>query len=216
MSYILDALKKSERERAPARTFFSETKESIESMPFYRQPWLLGGGAALLLLFLAGFYLWWGGAASDADLDSGRVGASVSAQPITGFPSGDASPKPGVRALAAQTRSDPGGNRLVSSEPETASGTGSVAKPDISLQSNESTTIKFLRAMPPEFRRNLPPLAVNIHVYAPEASQRILYINNRQYHRGDQVAAGVMVEEIVQDGAVLSRNGVKFKLARPK
>jgi len=56
---------------------------------------------------------------------------------------------------------------------------------------------------------------VTIHIYAPNPADRILYINNRPYRPGERVAEGVVVEEIVQDGAVLSYRGRRFKLPRP-
>jgi general secretion pathway protein B len=75
--------------------------------------------------------------------------------------------------------------------------------------------VKFLRTMPPDFQRSLPQLTVNIHIYAPREDDRILYINNHQYHSGDRVGDGIVVEEIVEDGAVLSFHGQRFKLPRP-
>lgn len=75
--------------------------------------------------------------------------------------------------------------------------------------------IKFLRAMPPDFQRELPALVVNIHIYSPNEAERILYINNRQYQAGDRVREDIRVEAIVEDGAVLSFRGQRFKLPRP-
>lgn len=76
--------------------------------------------------------------------------------------------------------------------------------------------VKFLRAMPPDFQRDLPALVVNIHIYSPNESDRILYINNRQYQAGDRVREDIHVEAIVEDGAVLSFRGQRFKLPRPR
>jgi general secretion pathway protein B len=73
----------------------------------------------------------------------------------------------------------------------------------------------FLRQKSAEFQRQLPELAVTIHVYSPDESQRILFINNREYRRGDQVQEGLRMEEIAPDGAVLSYRGERFKLRRP-
>jgi len=75
--------------------------------------------------------------------------------------------------------------------------------------------LKFLHAMPDDFRGALPPLAVTIHIYAPRPADRILYINNKPYRAGDRIAEGLRVEGIVEDGAVLSYRGRRFKLPRP-
>jgi general secretion pathway protein B len=73
----------------------------------------------------------------------------------------------------------------------------------------------WLSSLPQAFRSSLPPLAVNIHVYSPEQSQRILYINNRPVQQGERIEGGVVVEEIVHDGVVLQYRGQRFKLPRP-
>lgn len=75
--------------------------------------------------------------------------------------------------------------------------------------------VKFLRAMPPDFQRDLPALVVNIHIYSSNEADRILYINNRQYQAGDKVREDIRIEAIVEDGAVLSFRGQRFKLPRP-
>ena len=73
----------------------------------------------------------------------------------------------------------------------------------------------WLSSLPEAFRRSLPALSVNIHVYSPNESQRILYINNRQARQGERIEGGVVVEEIVHDGVVLQYRGQRFKLPRP-
>jgi general secretion pathway protein B len=73
----------------------------------------------------------------------------------------------------------------------------------------------WLNSFPEAFRSGLPPLTINIHVYSPDESRRILYINNRQTRQGEQVEGGVVVEEIVHDGVVLQFRGQRFKLPRP-
>ena len=74
----------------------------------------------------------------------------------------------------------------------------------------------LLQQMPQDFQRSLPSLAVTIHVYSHDESQRILFINNREYRRGSQIEGGIRVEDIVPDGAVLSFRGERFKLSRPR
>ena len=75
--------------------------------------------------------------------------------------------------------------------------------------------VPWLSSLPQAFRSSLPPLAVNIHVYSPEQSQRILYINNRPVQQGARIEGGVVGEEIVHDGVVLQYRGQRFKLPRP-
>ena len=74
----------------------------------------------------------------------------------------------------------------------------------------------LLQQMPQEFQRALPALAVTIHVYSHDESQRILFINNREYRKGSQIDGGIRVEDIVPDGVVLSFRDERFKLSRPR
>ena len=79
----------------------------------------------------------------------------------------------------------------------------------------DTSEAPWLSSLPQAFRSSLPPLVVNIHVYSPDQSQRILYINNRPARQGERIEGGVVVEEIVHDGVVLQYRGQRFKLPRP-
>jgi general secretion pathway protein B len=87
--------------------------------------------------------------------------------------------------------------------------------PPSSAPVKNSADIPWLSSLPEAFRLSLPPLSVNIHVYSPDVSQRILYINNRQAQQGERIEGGVLVVEIVEDGVVLQYHGQRFKLPRP-
>ena len=86
-------------------------------------------------------------------------------------------------------------------------GAAPVAVPDVAAP--------WLSSLPEAFRDSFPPLIVNIDVYSPDESRRILYINNRQVQEGERIQAGVLVEEIVQDGVILRFRGQRFKIPRP-
>lgn len=121
------------------------------------------------------------------------------------------SPEAPVRDLAGEARIEmpkpkrPAAPALARSE---RSGEAGAAAPN-------GEQVRFLRSMPQDFQRGLPELVVNIHIYAARESERILYINNRQYHAGERVRPDIVVEDIVEDGAVLSYQGQRFKLPRP-
>jgi len=80
----------------------------------------------------------------------------------------------------------------------------------------EADNTPLLQQMPQEMQRAIPPMAVTIHVYSSQESQRILFINNREYHQGSLIEGGARVEAIVPDGVVLSYQGERFKLPRPR
>jgi general secretion pathway protein B len=61
-------------------------------------------------------------------------------------------------------------------------------------------------------RGSLPALHLDLHVYAPAAAQRFIFVNSRRYREGDSLQEGPLVEAITPDGAVLNLRGSRFKL----
>lgn len=219
MSYILDALRRLERERMPGRDP-GPSQLPPRRILFYAIP------VALLVVMAVGVYLMVAGRSSTAVSQESAAAAVPPA--VTGkiepAPEESANtrstaaskqgqePARRVRNLAEQTRVSPSPAKNADPQP---SGTlpGASAAPVKAARASDG--VRLLRAMPPDFQRALPELVVNIHVYAPNETERILYINNREYHAGDKVQDDIYVEQIVEDGAVLSFRGQRFKLPRP-
>jgi general secretion pathway protein B len=208
MSYILDALRKSEQQRKLVRDLKLKQPASGEVPPPPRPWWPVA--FALLVAAAVG------------------VGAYVALQPKASPPSVPATAEPAPPPPTPQTApASPPGPTAVSP----ASDSGPIR--DLAKQAQppapavpaalaaaraqpDPQTVPFLREMPGEFVRAVPELTVNIHVYAPDPAQRVLYINNKQVREGEAVADGIYVENIVADGVVLQRFGTRFKLPRPQ
>jgi general secretion pathway protein B len=60
----------------------------------------------------------------------------------------------------------------------------------------------------------LPELTVDLHVFAADPAKRAVFINGRRYPQGARIAEGPLVEEITPDGALLSYRGRRFLLPR--
>jgi len=60
----------------------------------------------------------------------------------------------------------------------------------------------------------LPDLHLDVHVYATNPADRFVYINGRKYHEGAHMQEGPLVEHIRRDGVVLSFQGIRFLLPR--
>ncbi len=247
MSYILDALRKSERERQQADPLVLNPvgSEAIE-LPG-RRVGLMGAVAVFVVVAIALSAYWIvisnrvapvtvpknspastesqkirsGPEAALAEKTPPEIKTIRPAPELKPSPFAATRPRSSVRDLAKEARTAP-------STPSSSAATAVVAAPSVPNQGNaitkaaaatpvatEKEPIKFLRAMPADFQRELRDLNVTIHIYAPNEADRILYINNRQYRAGEQVRDGVVVEEIVPDGAVLTYHGQRFKLPRP-
>ncbi|HXC08924.1 MAG TPA: general secretion pathway protein GspB [Steroidobacteraceae bacterium] len=60
----------------------------------------------------------------------------------------------------------------------------------------------------------LPDLHLDVHVYATNPADRFVYINMRKYHEGAALPEGPRVERIRRDGVVLNYQGLRFILPR--
>ena len=60
----------------------------------------------------------------------------------------------------------------------------------------------------------LPELTIDLHIYTDVPAKRAVFINGRRYTQGAHIAEGPIVEEITSDGAVLSYRGRRFLLPR--
>lgn len=60
----------------------------------------------------------------------------------------------------------------------------------------------------------IPDLHVDIHVFSEVAGDRFVFINMNRHNEGSRLAEGPLVEEITPDGVVLSMNGTTFLLPR--
>lgn len=61
---------------------------------------------------------------------------------------------------------------------------------------------------------NLPQLRLDLHVYAVHPEDRFVMINMRRLREGDSLPDGVRVESITPEGAIMSYNGSRFMLPR--
>ena len=55
-------------------------------------------------------------------------------------------------------------------------------------------------------------LNVNVHVYNKNPESRYVFVNMKIYREGDQLLEGPQLEEITQDGVVLSFRGERFQV----
>lgn len=60
----------------------------------------------------------------------------------------------------------------------------------------------------------IPPLRLDLHVFAPHPQDRFVMINMHKVHEGDTLPEGVHVDSITPEGALLSYNGSRFLLPR--
>lgn len=227
MSYILDALRKSELERRPGAAARAQVLRDPGPalLPPRRLAWYAVPIAGVLAVIVGGYLL----LTRSADHEPVTIAAADAAasapapsDPITPpAPAAQNAPAPVATPAISDTPAPPPVRDLVEQTrvtskpaPRTVARAGA-PRTSAPVARTVADDVRLLRLMPPDFQGALPQMVVNIHVYSIAEAERILYINNRQYHAGDKVRDDVVVEEIVEDGAVLSFRGQRFKLPRP-
>lgn len=68
--------------------------------------------------------------------------------------------------------------------------------------------------LPPAIQRELPPLAISGSMYSANPPDRMLLLDKRMLHEGDEIVAGLILETILQKGAILRYKGYQFQINR--
>jgi len=137
---------------------------------------------------------------------------SVSATPVTPSP---------ARAQAAAPTPQTEMRSPVVTPPQTVSPAPAAtpAKPStrapihVDPATTTSTQVPNLAELPEDVRRSLPALTVSGAMYSDQPASRMLLINNRVFHEGDQPVAGLVLEEIRLKSAVFRYRGTRYAVS---
>jgi general secretion pathway protein B len=195
MSYILDALKKSDRQRnlgTPPTLQFAQA-----TMPVPKRPSIFHYGLLAVVLLCAGVAIgllrpW---QAEQMPSETGPI-AQVSpvkipsqAAPPTMTESPDVSGNTAheIAATPVQQKSD---------HPAT--------------KAQEQQAISF-DELPDRIQREIPEITVQLHAYSDKPAERLAYINSKKLREGDSVVPGLVLEQITPDGMIFSYKGYRFR-----
>jgi len=233
MSFILDALKKSEAERQ--RQAGPALLEMRVVAPQRRLPlWAVAVGVLLLInIVVLGWFAWHrapaaaptapASAAGNAAVIAGVAGANQ-APAANAQVAAPAAPQP--RPIAAPDgvapASDSVGQSGQQSLPDVVDAAAAATEAD-----NPADLQPAVHAAQPatrpaatgsglqtyaELSGKLPELRLDLHVYAARPADRYAFINMHKVREGDVTPEGVRVAEITNDGVVLDYRGTEFLL----
>ena len=191
MSFILDAIKKSEADRKKTQEtdIYSLQDQDIArpSVHTHRTRWLLLC-FALVILVLTGWYLWSPlfNYMSEYDLANKDVSVSVVAE--------DAHDQKETFTPVIETAST-----------ATATATADELMPTYLINDSlpPNHQIKELWEQPVSFQNQLPTLDFAFHVYSEVAEQRTIIINDRRLTEGQMIARGLKLHTITESGVIL-------------
>jgi general secretion pathway protein B len=211
MSFILDALKKSEAERQRKSVpGFADIADARSEPRSHRWWWIIGGlltvnAAVLISVFLMPDK-------NDATEAAPVQQATVSRAPVREPAPATAAPKPFAEIVAEAKKNRPPQDVPTTTEPQRQD-SAPAPKPANSrvTMSEQLATLNEVRA---EGSLQLPELHLDIHVFSEKPAERFVFINMSKYKEGDTLSEGPAVREIRTDGVVLEQGGTRFLMPR--
>ena len=211
MSYILDALRKADAQRArdPARGIHAQPATAIAGGT-------AGGrgrkerfwAAIVVLILIAALWLWLG-----AGTVAPAAAPATAPAPVVGV---------GVRVLPAPSPVSPA-TAVVPPAPEPAvvevvpkasvvaapvAAPPPAALPGAAVPAAERTY--SLTELPADVQQALPKFSVSGGVYSGNVAQRMLVVNGQVFNEGSEIASGVVVEQIGPRIALLKFRGLRI------
>lgn len=243
MSFILDALKKSESERQNrSGAEFSSIPASSPAPARRPWPWLIGALLAINLAVLLGILFRPGTgsptpaapvSAAPAPQAAGATNAeTVIPAPANPAPTGAAEPatEPPAQAEAATFEERIASARMnqrvaplqesgeLTNVPEQALAGTATALPEQAADPApavaSTSQLKTIDELRLQGEIALPELRVDMHVYSEEPSRRFVFINMKKYRERSRLDEGPLIREIRPDGLLLEHDGRVFLLPR--
>jgi general secretion pathway protein B len=221
VSFILDALKKSENERQ--RKAGPALYEVKLAPPRNRLPWWMVAVGVLLGINL--IVVIWLLIRAPSAAKAPVAAAHVAQEPAHTSAAARSAPAASVPA-PLPAREDPPAPSQIAGAPTLDGGLqyGPSAGSDDFAPAVEPTTDPNERVRTsteaglPSYQeaaaknRRIPTLHLDFHLFAPKPQDRFVFINMKKMHEGDSMPEGVRVESINDEGAVLSFEGTRFTL----
>lgn len=214
MSYILDALKKSEQERGhgsvPGVQTIHSSSINYDNEKKSIWPLLL---AALVFINIAGLaYFILTKEQSNAVANSHQLTSNnIVAESVKTYNSSDAlkevSAQPRAMAIIGQDTSLSQTTIKTDTTPDEIITTSSMEQTVAIEQPVETID---LHDIPLKIRQHIPAMEFSAHVYSSNASIRSIIINGRFMEEGDSIANDLVLTEITSDGAIFDFQGYRF------
>ena len=231
MSYILDALRKSETERRQGRVPDLGQQVQLIHRP-KKKRWSPAVWVSLALMLNAGVlaFVFWPGAplpwVSESQSETSAASARMTApEPDAVSPAtepaltledpvaqtgtipepdaGEATPAP----IASEPSPSQSRERATVIVPSSAN--AETAAPMV--QPEQAGRVPHLVELPLSFQKSVPDLTFNSHIYSSSPASRRVMINDTYLRVGD-VFEGLRVDDITEEGVVLSRDGRPFRV----
>lgn len=214
MSFILDALKKSEAERLRRKTpGIADVPDSARQKSQSHWLWIIGALVVINLSVLAALLM-------KPDKVQDRSAAVAPVEPAVAAPAAATPPGKSLSQIVAESgparmetavATDPVTRAVIDIASETAAPAPAVPRYSAARRAEPFATFHELRA---QGTLQLPDLHLDIHVHSSEPADRFVFVNMRKYKERATLDEGPVVREITADGVILEYRGTAFLLPR--
>ena len=224
MSYILEALKKSQAER------------QLGELPSIHAPQVqLHGGAAAsgarrgpvwlalggILVAVAAALLWWQPWQAPAPSPVPAAALAAAAPPPASAPVPAplpvAAPVPAAPAMPVPLP-EPKPVPKAQAQREAPPAPAGAAAPVMPLPAVAAPapaadeSVPGMRDLPEPIQRQIPPIALGGYIYSKNPADRLLLIDKVLRHEGEEVAPGLVLEKLQPKGAIFSFKGYRYRV----
>ena len=227
MSYILEALKKSQAERqlgelpsihapqvqlhdaaasgtgrhAPVWLALGGVTVAVAAALLFWQPWQAGtaapAAAAVVPAVLA--------QAVPAPLPVAAPPAAVTPAPVAAFvpPAATAAPVHHARPVAEPKQETPG---------QAVSPPVAAPAPAVPPTPAAEESVPGMRDLPEPIQRQIPAIAIGGYIYSKNPADRLLLIDKVLRHEGEELAPGLVLEKLQPKAAIFSFKGYRYRV----
>ncbi len=191
MSYILEALKKSEQERRQGQVpDISSLHGDILTPPGKKTPIKILAAVCVVAIIAVIVFL--------LNRDQGAIEIPAPPHP------------PAPKAVAVITIAPPGLKEDTAKTDNNAPvpiAAIPTAAPAHAPGNKKTTGVTHLADLPAKPSNRLPQLKISAHFYSDTPAARMASVNGRILHQGDEVEPGITVHEITPEGVIFDHNG---------
>jgi general secretion pathway protein B len=218
MSYILDAIRKSDlqRQRSAAPTLLTAHTETDAPRPPLAAIYAAGAAALLAAGIAIGWWRPWAAPPVEppatAPVAAGPAPPAIVVVPIASpsrFEHEVVIAKPPAPAPATVAPILAPTNPAPQLAPPAAPALSPVDRATVDA-SGEAKTLNFAD-LPPSIQQEIPRLSVSVHAYSSQPKNRLVTIDDRMLHEGENVVPGLKLEQITPDGLIFSYKGYRFR-----
>lgn len=213
MSYILDALRKSDQQRQRGVTPTLLAPQAAAVVPRRR----VSSSHVLLAAVLVGAGIVIGALRPWQTEQPPPATEAAAMNPLESSPR--SSPAPAPPQTAPKLEQDlPTGNPAPVTRTAPAPAAGAM-QPPVSALAKQRTGAKrpdeekvlTIAELPVSIQREIPAMSISVHAYAHASKDRLVSINDRVLREGDYLAPGLRLEQITPEGMILRYKGYRFR-----